>query len=119
MSKIGQRAPTGLPCNCLQFDRSTRREILAVPIIGLGLVAGAMSGPAMAQAESERPKEGDVLVPIDGTSSVVLEPLDVPAGGPPVFAWPMEPAGKIIRNGSRLNKVLLLRLDPATLAQET
>src|SRR5262249_8224726 len=30
------------------------------------------------------------------------------------FVWPKEPATKLIRSGSRLNKVLLLRLDPAT-----
>jgi Rieske Fe-S protein len=31
----------------------------------------------------------------------------------------MEPASKLVRNGSRLNKVLLVRLDPATLGGAT
>jgi Rieske Fe-S protein len=31
----------------------------------------------------------------------------------------MDPVGRIVRNGSRLNKVLLLRLDPSGLSAET
>ena len=48
-----------------------------------------------------------------------LEPTDIPAGGPPVLAWPMDPAGNLVRKGSRLNKVLLVRLDPTTLVGVT
>ena len=31
------------------------------------------------------------------------------------MTWPMDPAEKVVRDGSRLNKVLLVRLDPAIL----
>jgi hypothetical protein len=67
----------------------------------------------LAQPENERPKEGDFLVSIHSETPVPLQPKDIPSGGPPVVAWPMD--GNLIRKGSRLNKVLLLRLDPATL----
>jgi len=73
-----------------------------------------LPGAAMAQGENERAKVGDVFVPIDGGGQSPIEPRDVPIGGPPLFVWPMEPASRLVRNGSRLNKVLLLRLDPAT-----
>jgi rieske iron-sulfur protein len=35
------------------------------------------------------------------------------------FAWPMDPATSTVRNGSRLNKVLLLRLSPEGFDPET
>ena len=35
------------------------------------------------------------------------------------MAWPMDPVGNVVRNGSRLNKVLLVRLDPAVLDAQT
>jgi rieske iron-sulfur protein len=93
-----------------------RRDFLkTISVLG----AGVAVGPALAQPASERPKEGDVLVAIEGDSQVPLEPKDIPRDGPPVMAWPMEPAVKVVRSGSRLNKVLLVRLDPATLVGPT
>jgi Rieske Fe-S protein len=43
----------------------------------------------------------------------------VPLGGKQTMAWPMNPASNIVRSGSRLNKVLLLRLDPDGFDAET
>ncbi len=98
-------------CEC-----STRRDFLTGLSV-LGLAAAA--NPALAEPADERPKEGDVLVAIEGDSQVALEPKDIPLGGPLVLAWPMELSGKVVRNGSRLNKVLLVHLDPATLGSAT
>jgi rieske iron-sulfur protein len=42
-----------------------------------------------------------------------LTPDDVPLGGEQTFDWPFDPTGETVRSGSRLNKVLLSRLDPA------
>ena len=103
----------GQPCQC---ERSTRRDFLAaVSVVGLDVAIGALTNPALAQPENERPKEGDAFVPIDGEQPIPLKPKDIPLGGPPVLAWPMDIASNLVRKGSRLNKVLLLRLDPATL----
>jgi rieske iron-sulfur protein len=98
----------------------TRRDALAiVPLAGLGAVT-FMAKKALAEPASERPKEGDLLVAIDGGSAAPpIEPKDVPARGPLMFAWPMDPVGNVVRDGSRLNKVLLLRLDPSELTAET
>jgi rieske iron-sulfur protein len=100
------------PCNCV--DPSTRRGFLAA-LSALGVELAADGVPALAQPASERPKEGDVLVSVASEQPAALAPKDVPIGGPPVLAWPMEPATGTIRKDSRLNKVLLVRLDPATL----
>jgi Rieske Fe-S protein len=115
MNKVGQERGRG--CDCGHVDSSTRRDFVLLASVGLGL-AGA-GGPVLAQPADERPKEGDVLVRIEGETPVPLEPKDIPSGGPPVLAWPMDLAASVVRNGSRLNKVLLLRLDPATLVGPT
>ena len=91
-----------------------RRDFLAAASALLG-VSAAVS-PASAEPADERPKEGDYLVAIDAAGTDGLSPKDI-AG--PVIAWPMDPAAKLIRNGSRLNKALLVRLDPETLVGPT
>ena len=96
----------------------TRRNFLTVAsVVSLDVAARAIASPASAQPENERPKEGDFLVSIHSETPVPLQPKDIPSGGPPVVAWPMD--GNLVRKGSRLNKVLLLRLDPATLVGVT
>jgi Rieske Fe-S protein len=107
---------SGCSCRCLGAERSTRRGFLAlVSLLGLEL-AGT---PAPAEPASERPKEGDFLVSIESERAVALALEDIPQGGPPVLAWPMDPASNTVRKDSRLNKVLLLRLDPAALNRAT
>jgi rieske iron-sulfur protein len=90
----------------------SRRDTLAAASV-LGVIAAA---PAVAEPADERPKEGDFLVAVNATNTDGLSPKDITN---PVIAWPMDPAAKLIRNGSRLNKVLLVRLDPQTLVGPT
>jgi len=97
---------------------ATRRDLFAVAsIVGIGLSTEVI--PALAQPASERPKEGDFLVSIEGETTAALAPEDVPTGGPPVLAWPMDPADKTVRKESRLNKILLVRLQPSSLVGVT
>jgi rieske iron-sulfur protein len=114
MREAGKRTP----CRCLDLERATRRDVLAMAsVVGAGLASGAV--PALAEPASERPKENDVLVSIERDTTDALAPADVPADGPPLLAWPMDPANKTVRKDSRLNKILLVRLDPATLVGVT
>ncbi len=105
-----KRNEKGSECPC-PLSGVGRRTALAV---GLGLVVA----PRLALAQEDdpkraRPQEGDVLVKIGATDPVPLKAADLVPGGPQIFAWPMDPANKTVCDGSRLNKVLLLRLDPA------
>jgi Rieske Fe-S protein len=110
------RTASGQGCGC--SGRTTRRDLLALAsIAGLEVVAGSVASSASAEPADERPKRGDLLVPIEGTEVRALAPADIPAT--PLLAWPMDPAQKIVRNGSRLNKVLLVALDPTTLVGAT
>jgi rieske iron-sulfur protein len=69
--------------------------------------------------DSTRPKEGDLLIKAGDASATPLSPDDVPLGGMQTMAWAMDPGNKTLRSGSRLNRVLLVRLDPDKLSPET
>jgi Rieske Fe-S protein len=97
-------------------DQSTRRSVVALgAFIGLGFASGIRR--VLADSADERPQEGDQLVAIEAAEFVALSPGDVPAS--PILAWPREPGSNLVRNGSRLNKIVLVRLDPATLVGPT
>jgi rieske iron-sulfur protein len=83
-------------------------------VLGLGICFTLAPGLAFAQADPtrERPREGDLLVAVDATPPEPVTPESVTLAAKPVMAWPMDPGSSTVRSGSRLNKVLLLRLDP-------
>ena len=99
-------------------DVHTRREAL-----GLGLILSCCGGTAWAQASAparnQRPAAGDLLVSAKAGSDAVLRPDDIVLMGPQLLAWAKDPANGTLRDGSRLNQVLLLRLDPDSLDAET
>lgn len=97
-----------------------RRKVLC-GMCALGLGAPALAEAASADpAASRAPKEGDLLVHAFGDKAgeaIRVEELE--AGAKQVFAFPMESSSGVIRNGSRLNQVLVVRLDPANLSPQT
>jgi len=67
-----------------------------------------------------RPQTNDRLVFAGGDRKGQLITLaDLPVGGPPLTAYPMEPTANIVRDDSRLNQILLVRLDPNRLNGDT
>lgn len=109
----GANAPS-LCCAC--GNQATRRNILALSgFLGSALAFGITR--VLADPADERPKAGDQLVAVGATEPTALSPSDIPASQ--ILAWPMEPDSNLVRNGSRLNKILLVRLDPASLAGPT
>ena len=66
-----------------------------------------------------RPQAGDWLVRINDTGLTPLAPEAIPIAAQQTMAWAMDPRSGIVRSGSRLNRVLLLRFDPDTLAADT
>ena len=95
-----------------------RRKMIAG---GSAATACAMARPAGAAApERQRPTKGDRLVIDAGEhKGEPARPDLLPAGGPPVAALPVDPETGSVRDGSRLNKVLLLRLDAGELDEQT
>ena len=92
-----------------------RRTVLTA---GFGL---ALAPRTWAQGDpaSARPREGDLLVRDGDAAATPLTADDVAAGAAPIQAWAMEPAGKIVRKGARLNRLLLVRLEIDALAPDT
>jgi len=87
--------------------------------IGLCLALAPRIALAQTDPTRERPREGDVLVAVGATPPKPLTPEDLPLDGKQTFSWPMDPEIGTVRDGSRLNKVLLLRLDPEGFDPET
>ena len=68
----------------------------------------------------ERPQKGDLLVFSEGDQEgKPVTSADLPRGGPPVHAWPKDPKTSVVRSASRLNEILIIRLDPAELDEQT
>jgi len=96
-----------------------RRTVLRAGIaLGVGRVA-SRAGEVQADPAAAAPRPGDVLVRLNDASRIALVSGDIRIGAMPVAAWPMDPIEGIVRSGTRLNQVLLLRLDPDTLTADT
>jgi rieske iron-sulfur protein len=111
---------TKAPCDDCQRRAGQRRAVLKAAL-GLGMslpfldvVRAATKDPAAAP-----PTAGDQFVFVLGDKKgEIIKVEDLPLGGPQQLAYPMEPAGSVVRDGSRLNQVLLIRFDPAQLSPE-
>jgi len=102
------------------MTRSQRRTVIKG---GLGLGVGLLLEPPLALAQDDRaslrPQEGDLLIRVGDQSLRPLTSEDIRVGAMQAMAWAMDPRDGTVRNGSRLNRVLLLRLDAAQLSPET
>lgn len=100
----------------------TRRAILLGALAStacLGCSARARAGEDPPGSD-ERPQKGDVLVFSEGDQEgKLVTAADLPAGGPPLHAWPKDPKTSVVRSASRLNEILIIRLDPAELDEQT
>ncbi len=93
----------------------------------LQAAAGISLLPSVVRADDEddprrrtRPQAGDLLIRAEGDQEgTVIAAADVKRGDAPLLAWAMDPVQKLPRDGSRLNQVLLVRLDPSTLGPQT
>jgi rieske iron-sulfur protein len=92
--------------------------------LALGALLG-LDGARFAVAQNVdprgmRPQPGDRLVFADGErQGNVVSAADLQSAGSQVLAFPSDAASRVVRDGSRLNKILLIRCDPATLNDET
>jgi len=83
--------------------------------------AGAVRARADESGEaSAPPQESDVLVFAFGEKAAqVIKPADLAAGAKQTLAYPMNPVTGRVRDATRLNQLIVVRIDPATLAPET
>ncbi len=129
MSEPDRSATTSVECvsaelatPMLSCSDPTRRTLLLTALATGAYMAS--SGSAAAEEDQpgsdERPQKADALVFSEGEhAGEVIKPQDLKLGGPPVHAWPRDPKTSVVRKGSRLNELLVVRLDPVELDDET
>jgi rieske iron-sulfur protein len=98
-----------------------RRTILQVVVgTGLGLLLTTHTQAQDAEPRNARPQAGDRFIVASGErKGATLTPDDLPPGSSPVTAYPVDPQTGVVRDGSRLNQILLIHLDPADLSAAT
>jgi rieske iron-sulfur protein len=101
-------------------DPVRRSLLLTALAAGACLAAKPVAAEEDQPGSEERPQKGDFLVHSEGEhAGEIVKPSDLMLGGPPVHAWPKDPKFSVIRNGSRLNEIVLLRLHPGELDDES
>ena len=97
-----------------------RRKVLkAAAAGGIGLMI-APAAQAQANPKEMRPQEGDRFVFSEGErKGAVVKLDDLKPGAAPVTVFPQEPKSGTVRDGSRLNQVLLVRIDEARISSDT
>ena len=104
----------------VRLDKDRRTLILAAVATGTCLAIRPLAAEDDQPGSDERPKAGDLLVFYDGDrQGDIIKPDDLAPGGPPVHAWAKDPKTSVIRDGSRLNEILLVRLAPADIDEDT
>lgn len=107
-------------CDCESICNLSRRNALKLTTgVILGIAAG-ISTNLRAEEESEaRPAVGDCLADADAEGRpVALNINDLVIGGKPIVAYPFNPKTGVLKDGSRLNKVLLLRVATESISEE-
>jgi rieske iron-sulfur protein len=106
---------------CLNSRPLSRRVVLkSVLSIGLGLQLTSRSISAAEEPQKARPQPGDVFVfSAENRQGQILTLQDAPIGGPPVIVYPMDVSTQTVRNGSRLNRILLIRFASEELTEQT
>lgn len=106
----GRPSPTG----------GERRDVLLAIASGAAALLTSRAPVAAANPAKEPPQPGDELVFAEGPSKGrTIGAADLPPESPMVGAWAKDPASGTVRRASRLYRVLLLRLDPASLDAKT
>jgi rieske iron-sulfur protein len=104
----------------MQCPAQTRRSLL---LTALATGTCMAAGKAVADDEpgsDEHPQKGDLLVQSEGDQEgQIIRPDDLKPGAQPLHAWPKDPKTGVVRSGSRLNEILLLKLDPNELDDDT
>jgi rieske iron-sulfur protein len=98
-----------------------RRAVLKGALgVGLGLPLIGTAHAAAEDPKKARPQAGDQFVFFSGDrKGEVITIEDLPLGGPQTLAYPRDPQTETVRNGSRLNQVVLIRLVEGELSEET
>jgi rieske iron-sulfur protein len=100
--------------------RHLKRRRVLQGCCGLALAAPALARGDEAEDAVAAPQENDRLVFAYGDrAGQPITPADVVLGAKQLLAFPQSPASQRVRDGNRLNQLVVVRLDPAKLSAET
>ena len=100
--------------------RHLKRRRVLQGCCGLALCAPAITRADDVEDANAAPQTGDALVFAYGDrAGQVIAPADVALGAKQLLAYPMHPATRRVRDGSRLNQLIVVRLPPDKLSAET
>jgi Rieske Fe-S protein len=101
--------------------RGAQRRTILKACCAFALAARAVAARGDDTDEASAPPQaGDTLVFAFGKrAGQPIAPADLKIGSKQVLAFPMSPTTMRVRDGSRLNQLAVVRLDPTTLAGET
>lgn len=114
--------PTPPACQECRSSRLLNRRALLKSVLGAGVGLQLIRHTVYAADDPKkmRPQGGDLLVfSLGDRQGQVITPQDIPIGGPPANAYAMEPTTQTVRDGSRLNRILLVHLTPTDFAEST
>ncbi len=97
-----------------------RRNVLKAAVVGgIGLVTARLVS-AQSNPKEARPQAGDRFVLSDGDNKGAVVKLDdLKPGASPVTVFPQDPASGTVRDGSRLNQILMVRLHESGIKDDT
>ena len=109
---------TSHPCSpCTSCLASSSKRASLKTLAGAAL---ALSGSFHnASADADAPRAGDWLVGIDDNAARPLGLADLKMGEKPIIVFPYDPVEKRARSDSRLNRIVLVKIDPASMNAET
>lgn len=100
--------------------RNTQRRRVLKACCGLALCAPVVARGDETDDAAAPPQAGDAIVFAYGErAGQVIAPADVVLGAKQLLAYPMQPATRRVRDGTRLNQLIVVRLPPEKLADET
>jgi len=91
-------------------------------VVGIGIAIAPFLGRPVAAADEAGlpPQPGDRFTYVVGEKkNQLIKASDLPLGGPQIQAYPIDIKTGVVRDGSRLNLLLLSRFDPSSLSEET
>lgn len=111
-----------VPCPPMRTRRSFLRVLAALGPLALFLRPSKGTGSEKRSDDParQRPQRGDHLTPLEGDGrGQALRIEDLEAGAAPRLVVPLDPETGLVRDGSRLNQVRLLRVPIGQLDDQT
>jgi Rieske Fe-S protein len=102
-------------------EAAVRRRDTLKALLGIGFwLPIARSAKSNEEEANSPPKENDVFVFAFGDrEGEIITPEDLLTDAPQIFSYPMDPVTSVVRSGTRLNQVLLIRMDPIRFSDDT